>query len=404
MQMTRRGRRWVRVAISVSAIVVLAGCQIQLGSAGNTFGNDPPDGSSANMWAAINGPFSLAQDGDPYSAMCAGTPQSFTSCGAGGTNANYDPAGEVYAIGVGSADLGSPMTVSIYDPSFDVGDAAGDSYNASPFAAGFSTWYRLYDTTGNPTTISTDPSLGLDTEGRCTAGTGSAVLPPGTTSVGAWYTLCTFTPTKPGTYALQVRTSGIPGVTDSGGGSNSFSVRAVSSASVQPLVYAWSRMSIMVPAVQNSTSGSGMARLYLADIGSQMAGHTVVVDVFDPGDATAGNQYLQLLAPPAGLPATPPTGGTPLPCEYSPPSVTLGGAPTSLSSPICEVQTKRAASAPSIYNGEWLRMTLVIPTSFTCTLDCWWTLRYRWDSGTNAQPLTINDRITAIVNVSTTGS
>jgi len=395
---TRRGKAG-RISLVLAAVLLLAGCDFQLGGASNTFGNDPtPGGTRSSMWAAVNGPFSLAQDGDPYDAKCAGKPVKADTCGDQGRNADYDPSGEVYAVDIATPQVGSPVTVSIYDPSFDAGDAAGDDYYTSPFAVGFSTWYRMYDTTGDANDVSLDPSLALDKEGRCAAGTGSAVFAPGTASVGAWAVLCTFTPTEPGIYPVEVRTSGIPHIKDAGGGSNSFSIRAVSTATNQPVVYALNRMSVMVPAADDVTSGGGSAQLYLASLSSVWAGHTIVLDVFDPGDATGGNVDLQLLAPPSGAPASPPTGGDALPCNYSAPSPIRGEVPTDLSSSTCEIQVKSSNRGMAIYNGEWLRISLAVPLTYSCSTDCWWTLRYSFDGATPSQPVTINDRITAILD------
>jgi hypothetical protein len=384
-----------------AALFLLAGCNLRLGGVTNTFGKDPTlGGPQPAMWASINGPYSLKQDGDPYSAKCEGAPVSATSCGDLNENTLYDATGYVYAVDVPLQDVGTPVTVSVYDPSFDNGDAAGDSYAASPFPVGFSTWYHLFDTTGNVNDVSTDPSLGMDTEGRCTSGTtGSHVFPPGTTSVAAWYDLCTFVPTRSGIYPLQVRSSDMPGVTDVGGGANSFSVRATATVPTQPGVYAIGRMSVDIPAVQNSTSGSGSVQINMVNVPAFWAGSTLLVDVFDPGDATAGNQYLQLLAPSSDPPSPLPTGGTTIACKYSDPSVSPN--PETLNtSPICQVKTKDAGNGEALYNGRWLRMALTIPTTYTCSTNCWWTLRDSYDGGTPQSPQSINDRVVAIGNVS----
>ena len=319
------------VVLGAIAALLLAACQFQLGGPNNTFGNDPTRlGTQPGVWAAINGPFSDHADGDPYATECAARAASATTCDASGTNPSYTSSGYSWAVDVPAADVGTPVTVAIYDPSFGPNSTMGESYSDS-LTTGFATSYRLFETTGNANNISEDPSLGFDALGTCTGGTpGSHVFAPGTTSQNAWYALCTFTPAQAGIYPLQVRSSGIPGVTDSGGGINLFSVRATTSAPTQPEVYALNQLSF------EASGSSGTARFYLANVGQQWAGHTMVVDLFDPGDGSGGssNFVLQLLAPPGGVPSVVPTGGTPLGCSYSNPTVSIGARPPTSRPPV----------------------------------------------------------------------
>ena len=378
--------------LALAAVLVLAGCQIELGSAGNTFGRDPTASHpQPEMWASINGPFTRHRDGDPYATMCAGDTTSAATCDPGGVpqNPSYDPNGYVWAVDVPGADVGVPMTVAVYDPSFGPNAAIGES-SAVPSDPGFATSYHLFETTGDPSTLSLAPSNGMDALGRCTGGTpGYHVFPPGTTSQNAWYALCTFVPDKAGVYPLQVKSSGIPGVADAGNGVNDFSIRAVAANGVLPHVWEVDHLSLFV-------GPSGDQQLYLAFVSQSYAGHTMIVDLFDPGDGSGADPItMQFLAPPSGAPANVPSGGEPVDCLYNAtPSVTQGGVVPIDDSPTCTIQTKAGGAGAPVYDDHWLRVQIAIPTTYACTTDCWWTVRY--SGGTDA----LSDRTVWTVNLS----
>ena len=59
--------------------------RIPLGSPSNVFGNDPTRaGAQPNLWAAIQGPYTLHANGDAYATKCAGSATSSTTA-AGST-------------------------------------------------------------------------------------------------------------------------------------------------------------------------------------------------------------------------------------------------------------------------------------------------------------------------------
>ena len=424
MTRVRRGSngrgRGARLAVLVVAGVVLASCQYGLGGPNNVFGNNLPNGCTSltstaspcpspnvqpGVWAAIQGPFSRHQDGDPYATMCSTDIQTRTTCdpnwptgGAPGftpassvQNSTYDPNGYSWSIDVPQAAVGSPLTVQIYDPAN--GGTGGllnetlDTTSGGPF----NTSYELFQTSGTSTV---EETAALSLAGQCSAGPGYQDFANGVGS-GApyyteqWFTLCTFTPTAAGVYPLQVKTSDIPGMEDNGAGWNAYSVKAVSSSPVQPDVTALDHISVWedMPGTVNN--------LYLANVGASEAGHNLYVDLYDPGDGTGPDQFtLQVLAPPSGLGVVP-TGGAPVSCSFNAtPSATLGPATPNLS-PTCTVVTKLVSSSSGIYNGSWLRLTVPIPAFYTCTTDCWWTLRANHGTG-NSTP---TDRLTWLVTI-----
>jgi len=141
-----------------------------------------------------------------------------------------------------------------------------------------------------------------------------------------------------------------------------------------------------------------VARFYLANIGAQYAGHTLQIDLFDPGDGTASATSpftMQFLAPPSGTPAIVPTLGTPVACNYNAtPSASFPPPSTPDVSATCKITTLNTGSSTGIYNDKWLRVQIVIPATYACTTDCWWTVKY--DFGAAGKP---TDRTVWAVNV-----
>ena len=363
--------------------------KIPLGSPSNVFGNDPTRaGAQPNLWGAINGPYSNHADGDAYSTHCgANNGGSATSCAGNTVNPTYRDTGFIWAVEVVAQASYSPVTVAIYDPSFGPNSTLNEGYSGG--STGFATSFEVFNATSSAA-YNLSNANSLKTLGRCSPVSGGyKVFPSGdTTGQNAWYTLCTFTPTGPGIYPVQVKTSAIPTVTDSGTGFNAYSLRAVASAGTQPKLYALDDLSIWTP-----TPGS-TAKFYLAEIGQQYAGHTLQIDLYDPGDGTAGSSpfTMQFLAPPAGVPSIVPTSGSTVNCDYN---LTAAGYPTlDTNSGNCTIKTLNANSSSGIYNNGWLRVQIAIPVSYTCTTDCWWSVKYSFGSGS-----TPTDRTVWVVNV-----
>src|SRR4051812_3685160 len=216
----QNGRRAYVIGAVVAAGLVLAACVPSLGGPDDRFGNDPTrGGTQPGMWAAINGPFARRADGDPYATKCAVGPSAATACDASGLNPDYDPAGHLWSIDVPKQAIGIPVTVAVYDPADGPNSTLGEpTAQFAPFATSFG----LFDTSGSNQAIDLDPA-NLMPASSCGSGPGYRVFAAGSTeSANAWYTLCTFTPTRPGVYPLQVKSSAIPGVADSGDGWQNF--------------------------------------------------------------------------------------------------------------------------------------------------------------------------------------
>jgi Flp pilus assembly protein TadG len=409
---------------------------IPLGSPNFFFGNNLPNGCTSltsttgactgnpvpqpNLFAAIQGPYSRHQDGDPYATMCSGDTQTPSTCNpalatgqTGGPptyaepgvtpgyaavqNTGYHKNGYLWAVDVKQAGT---VTVQIYDPANGgTGAPLYETLSSTATYGRFNTSYELFQASGSSATLYTDPAHSMSQAGACSAGPGWQNFQDGTGAAfytEAWYTLCTFTAPGPGIYPLEVKTSDITnpitntGIADSGAGWNVYSVRATVSSGTPPQVYALDSMSIWTAAPGTT------ANFYLANIGPQYAGHTLQIYLYDPGDGSGPDAFtMQFLEPPSGL-GTVPTGGTPISCNYnSTPSPTQVAPSTPTVSANCTVTTKLAGSSSGVYNGNWLNLVIQIPSSYSCSTDCWWWVKYNLGTSGSAP----NDRTTWAVNV-----
>jgi hypothetical protein len=420
----RRARRWGVLALTGVLVVAVAACRpIPLGGPTAQIGSDvsacpsfqPGAGCPTPqpmLWAAVQGPYSRIQDGDPYGTKCVGNTTTVSVCtsgsGPGGAqNPSYDPTGNEYVVEVGPADIGVPLTFQIWDAAQIVRTVgvSSSTYDCSTAVAPFNTYGPNFSTsncqTGDSATVRSplqvqvfdndgvDDSLTYDTpltgcelylNTGTTSGTGS------TANKNTWRTVCSFVPRMAGEYPLRVKASGIVRpdgtvVTDVGSGWNAFALRVTGGSAVK--LQASGAMSIW------TNTPSTLPTFYLAEITTEDAGKRMQLDLFDPGDGANSSTYtLQVLAPPSGAPAAPglvPATGTAIPapgyadtCRYNPvgsasraPDV---AAPNGAEAPNCTVTTRTGST--SVYNGTWLSIEIDIAEDYACTVHCWWTVKY----------------------------
>jgi hypothetical protein len=392
---------------------------VPLGSPSNAMGNNMAGAPSCynplascaspqpQLWSAVQGPYTRKQDGDPYTTKCPGDTLSRSACDDasapnGAKNDDYRKTGYTFAVDVPTSLVGSPITVQIYDAILredqsrdpaELEDFTDDRIsNPSGMSAEFPTQFELFDSDGSDLVVSTASALSMN--GKCTSGPGRRVF----TSTDAnavnagtyknkWYTLCTFTPTKSGIHPLVVKTSDISGISpDYGGGWNAFSLRATAGTSgTQPRVYSVDDMSIWSPNGNTSSGGNVTSRFYLAEIGQEHRGKKLIVDLYDPGDGSAGSTAftMQFRRPPSGAPsAVPNDSGVNTSCKYNATKSSTIGPSTGTTSNNCTITTLNARSSTGIYNNGWLRVVMDIPTNYSCTSDCWWTVKYNFGNGT----------------------
>lgn len=363
---------------------------VPLGSPANVFGNIL-DGSNqcgtgstcSGIWGSINGPFTGHNQGDPYTTRCANTQGNFEPACSSTTNSDYKP-GYVYAVDVPPSLVGQLITVDVFDAIASNSSVTGEGIgNSQPFR----TQFQLYKSDGSDLTVSTDSSLAMTSTDCSGGGAGGFIAKSDSSSdqstyLNKWAVLCTFRPTLSGIYPLYVKSSQITGFpTDQGSGSNSFAIRATKSGGgTQASVYAINDMSIYSP---TANSPGNISRFYLASINDEYAGKTMIIDLFDPGDGSSGTFTMQFRAPPSGLGTIPNDAGAILPCQYnSVGSTTIGGGTLDATSNTCSIMT-RSSSTGSIYDNRWLRVKISIPSTYTCTTDCWWTIKYNYGTGTS---------------------
>lgn len=244
----------------------------------------------------------------------------------------------------------------------------GDSTSNSPF------YLQVFDNDGEDLTVNYDTPLA-----GCTRYVGPGA--EAATYKNKWQTFCTITPTMTGIYPVRVKSSAIPGYTDTGSGYNQYSMKLVNATTTR--LYALNDLSIW------TNTPASDARFYLAEIGPEHAGKRLQLDLYDPGDGDSGQYTMQVLAPPSGSPAVVPTSGTVIPsagwadsCRYNPTASPTRGpdvaAPNGSAANNCQVTTKFSNSGSGHYNNSWLRIEVKIANNYTCTTDCWWSIRYNF--------------------------
>jgi hypothetical protein len=123
---TARSRLLLVATVGVLVATVVA-CR-PLGGTINRLGNDvaacpqfQPSaacGPQPNVWLAIQGPYEMYANGDPYATKCARnlpSPYNATTCSGAGANPEYRTTGYGYAVDVGPEDVGRALTVRVWD-------------------------------------------------------------------------------------------------------------------------------------------------------------------------------------------------------------------------------------------------------------------------------------------------
>lgn len=347
---------------------------VPLGSPDNRFGNDlsQPAASRPNLWAAINGPYMNKESGDPYSTRCI-NPASATSCNGDGANNEYRNSGYYYAIEVPADAVDKALTVQMYDPTYtNAGSTAGDGPQI--FAANAQrTGFELFEPDSTPLDHTNNPTL----SGRCSTGPGKKVFTQAEAAgKDKWYTLCTITAAKEGTYVLQVKSGTIPTFTDTGTGNNAYALRATMTGGVQPKLYGIGDISIF------TNSAGSIAEFYLAEVEGIHAGKTFELRLFDPGDGSSGTYDLSIINPDGGVSQ----------CKYTNSNGVMGTVGG------CTIRTRvNGASTPNVYNSKWLTIQIPLPANYNCSTataaGCWWKVRYNFGTGSPTDRTTWAARI-----------
>ncbi|MCU1453945.1 MAG: hypothetical protein JWN46_2091 [Acidimicrobiales bacterium] len=348
---------------------------VPLGSPDNRMGNDPlaSPAYTPNLWASISGPYTDKNNGDPYSTKC-GNGSSGTGCSQ--TNGEYRNTGYVFVVDVPAASVGQTLTLSVYD----AGNYPRANYpNVETADNGtVNTQFEFFRADNTPLSLADNETSVNSMSGKCSTGPGKQYIADSasaSTYENKWFTLCQVTADMAGQWVLQVRSSGITGVTDAGNGWNQYSLKATLSGSTQPALYAVTDLSLFnnLPGL----TGTFNATFYLSELKPSNAGKTFRVSLFDPGDGpasdTASTYKVNILQPGAAT-----TG-----CTYR-----IRGASTGTTLTTCQITTR--TGGVNAYNGLWLDIDMTIPTTYACTTDCWWKVKYDFNNITSGN--SPNDR------------
>jgi Putative Flp pilus-assembly TadE/G-like len=267
--------------------------------------NDPQSGSpltSQGFWGAIFTPGGWRENGDKYAPAHIGN-----GTGAPGDSASptYDSNGYDYTLelpgGSGQVRLFDPIFCATGDNGHGGSFGAGDHWTSPGNIAPVGITYRLYNTQGTLLDLTDDgPPVATLTynPGTHTLGDVSGAFGTPQNSTDPNLQDCSTNPAHnqwvqmanglaSGTYRLNINTS-LDAANQNVGAENLFSVWAQSGGSAR--VYGGGRM-----AAYTNLDG-GLQRFYFAQIEKVHAGKTMLIHLFDPGEA-AGNAYLRILSP-----------------------------------------------------------------------------------------------------------
>ena len=324
---------------------------VPLGSPSRCFGRDPtstycaddPDG----FWAAVSAPYTLRENGDPYSTNCFTPNNSANGCIT--FNNEYARAGSYngYYFAVEVQSGVTNLTVRVYDSGFynrpintETGDSKWSPGTNDPWAQ---TRYRFYSPDGTPH----DP-----TDNPLVPGCDYTLNPeqwPGALK-NKWSTLCQINGSvTPGIWVFHVQTQGV------GAGSNHYSLAAYSGSGPQPRVYGINDMSIW----NNQLGGS--TDLYLVEVDPVHAGSKLELQFFDPGDAQ-DNSWMSVRDPFNNIPT----------CDWV--AEDYWGNITYSGVGACSWQTTDTALPDKRkFNNQWITAIIDIPDTYTCNgSDCFW--------------------------------
>lgn len=419
---------------------------LSMGSPSNQFGNDP-DGISSwplpsgtppqaypNFWANIAGGSSTKQNGDAYAAgQCVAATDGCNGTGIGASN-DFKPGGYSYAV---NFTENATVNLQAFDPAFvRVGDnctdgaanlaAAAALANVPLYPSGvprnfaqryapvtnasnqsdpgfrYCTGDMLFGSGPAPATtfrvmkalVPGDPSSAQQVCGPVTypgySGDVSTPLRNGQTLAGApapfatyfrqWVNLCQVTGDAGDQFFVEVTTNA------GSQGHNRFALRGQGGSGSAPVnVSGNAYMGIY------ANVGTRLTQFHLARVPSAAAGHTLVLNFFDIGDAASGSIGTLTIVPPTDSNV----GSTFSGCTWSG-NATSGatgfanntrlapwGPLTSI--PLCQVTGVNNNSAN--WNGQWSTVQIPIPANYSCDDDdvegCWLKINYLFTGGVN---------------------
>jgi Flp pilus assembly protein TadG len=424
---------------------------LSMGSPSNQFGNDPDstnwpiNGVSQtypNFWANIAGGNSVKQNGDAYAADYCDIPTDGCTGTGSGANLDYKSAGYYYTV-----DFSGSATVNLqaFDPAFvDVGDfctnnatndllAASQLQNVPDYPEGttntadiakrylpvttqsnqrdpgyqYCTGDQLFTTPGSATagpppvttytvlkaTVPGDPATAQPVcsvtypgfSGNLAIALGTDMTIPGApgplaTYFRQWVTLCPVSAQAGDEYFIEVSTDA------KSAGHNRFSLRVEEQGGgpAPPAQVAGNAYM----GIYANVGGGQTTQFYLARVPTAAAGHTLVLNFFDIGDASSTGQ-LQIVPPTDSN-----VGAAFSACQWTGNSSTgaLGYANNTATAPWgplapipdCLIS---GVNGTGTWNAQWSTVTIPIPNNYTCKdsdpQGCWLKINYLFAGGVN---------------------
>jgi hypothetical protein len=373
---------------------------LPMGSPESYFGNDPALGQWPNFWGNIHGYYTGKGMGDRYASQCiewddkSGCDKNDERRQSLNVGTQEATGGYLYGIEIDPASVGSILTVELFDPQFTrgggdlvlVGDnpqGKDDDDDDDDDDDGPITTFMLYDpdptplvtTDGNALKCSVtydprDPYADFNGDGKVSKKDDQdgdkdldwddveLAYPGGVAAL--WEPFCTIPVNEAGIYPVRIM------VNETGGrGLNRWSLRAFTSGGPAPRVYGLGDMAIFV----NVDGTLGNTEFHLAEVLEVHAGKTLVVELFDPGDAK-GKHSVEIRDP----------SGDTLPCtwiaEEDSGKKSESGTETS-----CVIDTSKGGGGGKFNN--WLvTIRIPLPQDYTCAADCWWKIYYNYPGET----------------------
>lgn len=375
----------------------------------NCYNADGPNLNPRGFWGTMNTQGAANVNGDAFQPFYD-TPTStaaVTCANAGVGQACYD-ADNYYNYAVEMPQGTSNGSVYIYDPGFcsvAVGKGTGDRWFGS---GAVTSTYELYDTKNtlydqsDDSLLATTGSLfknmnATDTTmgGSATAGLSDcrtwtdSTYNDGRDYHDRWYRIFSgLTGGASGSKIYRLHTTSTDPTNANAqkntNGENSFALYASASGGT-PKFYGLGAMQAFTPlsAGSGGSSTTVSSEFYLAQIDKVHAGKTLQISLWDPGDTDPLTANLEILIPTS-------SGWTATPVTYS---ATLGTTNTGRADgtsgkPDCRTQTRTTASTSPIntytvggnttgkFNGCWLTIVAVIPTTYNADQNGWWKIRY----------------------------
>ncbi len=342
---------------------------LPLGSPYGIFGNScdpsqPGCTGQPNFWANIHGIDTDTRMGDAFSSRCADNTGSVETCP---TSNAHRSSGYVYGI---EANGAAGFRVQFLDiahhndsggfPTSDTirtGDrGCEDSWgNPGDPGCGMHMELTLYGPDATPlvldnpvvcqTTVAPQPQVDVTDPYTWSS-------PAGCFDVAA---------ALPGIYVLQVRAVDMAG-NDFDDGLNRYSVRAQGIGGPARL-YGLRDMALYNNAVGTTTD------FFLAEVQEFYRGRTFVVELYDPGDAGGGGTVKVRAPNGAGW-------STVGECEmFVRPDVTASWTSRGTRMP-CEFFADNGGGGPDDYNGDFVKLEMQLPDTYTCAPNCWWKIDY----------------------------